>query len=122
MKTIDCKLTKNYFREKQRMCGRNTCFECPLSSNSNGKNKSCSALEQLYTSEAIEIVQRWSNENPQKTLLSEYLERYPQAELENGLPPLCAKVLGQGDEECKHEFNEYYSDCRDCWNTPKESN
>ena len=106
---------------RSKMCNKYTCFECPLGRNSNGKNKSCSALEQLYTSEAIEIVQRWSNRNPQKTLLSEYLERYPQAELENGLPPLCAKVLGQGDEECKHEFNEYSSDCRDCWNTPIES-
>ena len=24
-------------------------------------------------------------------------------------------------KECKHEFNECYSDCKECWNTIKES-
>ena len=45
------------------MCGRNNCFECPLGPNSNGKDKSCRVFVNNYPSEAIEIVQKWSNEN-----------------------------------------------------------
>lgn len=121
---IDCKLTKNYFREKRRMCGRNICFECPLSSSLNGKNKSCSALEQLYTSEAIEIVQRWSNRNPQRTLLTEFLERYPNVEMnsdgfpENIIP--CYLGLMKRKDICKNMCLYFYDKghpCYDCWNT-----
>ena len=120
MEMIDCELTKNYFGEKHRMCRfyKQGCFECPLSSNSDGKNKPCSTLEQLYTSEAVEIVQKWSNKHPKKTLLTEFLKNYPKTDLKNGLPPICAETLGLVDKECRHEFNECYMDCRECWNTP----
>lgn len=121
---IDCKLTENYFKEKQRMCGRDTCFECPLSSNSNGKNKSCSTLEQLYTSEAIEIVQKWSNENPQKTLLTEFLKSYPNAKLNSdGFPSdivPCSLGLIERKDICKNRCLYFYDKghpCYDCWNT-----
>lgn len=122
---IDCSKTENYFVEKKRMTKINKycqidCVDCPLNSSNSGIDIPCKSLEANYPDKAIEIVQKWSNEHPQKTLLSDFLKHYPQTELENGLPPLCAGILGQGDEECKHEFNECYSDCRDCWNASIE--
>lgn len=58
---IDCKITENYLTERKRMCDKRTrCSTCPIGSNLNGKNKSCIFFENEYPSEAIEIVQKWS--------------------------------------------------------------
>ena len=58
---IDCKITENYLSERKRMCDKRTrCSTCPIGSNLNGKNKSCIFFENEYPSEAIEIVQKWS--------------------------------------------------------------
>lgn len=107
------------------MCGRNICFECPLSSNSNGKNKVCRAFENNYPSEAIEIVQKWSDEHPPKTLLTEFLERYPNAKMNgDGFPSNiipCSLGLIERKDICKNRCLYFYDKgrrpCYDCWNT-----
>lgn len=116
-KMIDCNITKNYLSERNRMCKRKGCNECSLGSYLNGTNKNCRVFENCYPDKAIEIVQKWSNENSPQTLLTEFLKHYPQTDLENGLPPLCAEMLGLVDKECRHEFNACYCDCQECWNT-----
>lgn len=122
---IDCNITKNYFNEKLRMTKRTRkglckidCSVCPLCSENNGTSGlvSCTTLEMLYPEKAIEIVQRWSNANPQRTYLSEFLKHYPNAQLNDaGLPTTgCPYRLGLiGDEECKKN-----RDCVKCWNHP----
>lgn len=120
---MDCKITENFLKEQRRMCTKyrnypNACRECPLSF-WNNRTPSCDILSK-EPQEAIEIVQKWSNENSPQTLLTEFLKHYPQTDLENGLPPLCTEMLGLVDKECKHEFDARYSDCRECWNTPIE--
>lgn len=73
---IDCTKTENYLAEKRRMTKEQQdgvcklkCSGCPLSSFNNGSRDMvpCFAFEKLYPEEAIEIVQKWSNENPQKS-------------------------------------------------------
>ena len=76
-KMIDCAKTENYFAEKQRMtkehklnhggyaCKLN-CADCPLSHLNNGSTRLCSDFETLYPEKAIAIVQKWSDEHPQK--------------------------------------------------------
>lgn len=120
---IDCSKTKNYFAEKQRMTGQRkdgvcelNCIDCPLSSFNNGIGIPCMNLESSYPEKAIEIVQKWSDEHPQKTYLSEFLKHYPNAPLaDNGTPDICPEKLGLTDikKPC-------FGDCVECWNQPIE--
>lgn len=121
---IDCSRTKNYFVEKKRMTKRNKyvctidCADCPLSSSNNDINISCSSLETDYPDKAIEIVQRWSNEHPQKTYLTDFLDKHPNAPLaKNGYPNICPHHLGYTKEEY---INCRSSTCQQCWNTTIE--
>lgn len=129
---IDCSRTKNYLVEKKRMTKSNKyictidCNDCPLSGLNNGINISCSSLEMDYPDKAVEIVQRWSNDNPKKTLLTEFLEYYPKTELNGmGLPNIAPCELGLVElnskciENCVHQYC-IGLPCKDCWNTPIE--
>lgn len=123
---IDCSKTENYFAEKARMTRgaedgicKLDCLKCPLSSTNNGTNDkmSCVDFEALCSEKAIEIVQKWSNEHPQKTYLSEFLKHYPDAWLdENGIPKnLCLSKFGlKVLEDCGEKT------CVECWNQPIE--
>ena len=118
-----------YFEEKRRMldslgringeCGGAACRDCPLCSENNGIEVSCGGLEVMHPELAIEIVEKWSQEHPQKTFLSDFLEKYPKAKLcENGSPyGTCPENLGYC-EETYCETNKL--DCVACWNRPLE--
>lgn len=118
---IDCNITKNYFAEKRRMTKRVEngrckldCSNCPLCSINNNKGQSCTAFETLYPEKAISAVQKWSDENPQKTLLSELLKNYPNVPLDDDGTPedVCPYCLGLIDEaDCRKDHN-----CVKCWN------
>lgn len=119
---IDCSKTMNYFIEKSRMIKQQKdgvckldCSDCPLSISNNGTDISCSHFETGYPEEAIAIMQKWSDEHPRETYLSEFLKKYPNASLnDNGLPKgVCLYNLGLAD--CKE-----YRNCVDCWNQPIE--
>lgn len=86
---IDCSITKNYFTEKVRMTKREEgeregmcgidCNEYPLSSARNGLNKYCGSLELFYPGTAVDIVQKWSDENQTKTRAEKFFENFPNA-------------------------------------------
>ena len=125
---IDCKKTENYLKERKRMCERNQCDECSLGSNSNGTKKTCRVFENCYPDKAMEIVQKWSDEHPQKTLLSEFLKSYPNAKLNSdGFPSdivPCSLGLIERKDICKNMCLYFYDKghpCYDCWNIPIES-
>ena len=121
---IDCSRTENYFAEKQRMTKKHklnrggyacklNCADCPLSHLNNGSTMLCSDFEALYPEKAIESVQKWSNEHPQKTYLGEFLKNYPNAPLNrDGVPKMCLYVLGfMSMDDCR-------DGCIECWNQP----
>lgn len=122
---IDCSKTENYFAEKRRMTKRTTknglcklgCSNCPLCSINNNKGQSCTAFEMLYPEKAIEIVQKWSDEHPQKTYLSELLKNHPNTLLnDDGTSTFCPYRLGlMGADDCRKDGN-----CVKCWNQPIE--
>ena len=117
-----------YFGEKKRMlnslggtggrCHSVRCLDCPLYSMNNGIDAVCEELELLYPERAIEIIEKWSQEHPRKTMLSDFLEKYPNAQLDkNGTPCICPDELGYCEGRyCKP--NEL--DCVKCWNRPLE--
>lgn len=121
---IDCSKTENYFAEKRRMTKRAKnvlcklgCSNCPLCSINNNKGQSCTAFEMLYPKKAIEIVQKWSNEHPQKTFLTEFLKNYPNTLLnDDGTPKrICPYELGLiSKNNCR--INRINRNCVKCWN------
>lgn len=123
---IDCNITSNYFKEKKRMTKTKKyvceidCDDCPLSSSNNGIDISCAFLEANYPNKAVEIVQKWSNEHPQKTFLTDFLEKYPNVPLaKNGFPSICPYELGYTKEPyagCGTRT------CKQCWDRPIEDN
>lgn len=120
---IDCTKTEQYFAEKQRMVKLQTgevceisCEECPLSSMNNGEGIVCSDFETCYPEKAIAIIQKWSDKHPQKTYLTELLEKYPNAPLDDDGAPkrICPHALGLTDiDDCD-------DNCIKCWNQPIE--
>lgn len=120
---IDCTKTENYFNEKSRMTKRKkngvceiNCRDCPLCFENNGTGNPCLVFEALYPEKAIEAIQKWSDKHPQRTYLTEFLEHYPNAELdENGIPKICLWKLGLAAikrRNCRE------GDCIKCWNEP----
>lgn len=120
---IDCAKTENYFAEKLRMTKRTknglceiNCSNCPLSSNNNGEGLFCSDFEMYYPEKAVKAVQEWSDEHPPKTYLTELLENYPNAPLDDDGTPkgVCPRALGLMDiDDCD-------DNCVECWNQPIE--
>ena len=124
---IDCSRTENYFAEKKRMikehryiCELKDCADCPLHWTKNGMSISCTKLEKSYPGKAIAIMQKWSDEHPPETYLSEFLKNYPNALLDDdGIPTTgCPYRLGLiNRDECEKNHS-----CIECWNQPiKES-
>lgn len=137
---IDCSKAENYFAEKLRMTKRTKnglckikCSNCPLCSKNNGtfEGVSCTEVEMYYPEKAIKIVQKWSDEHPQRTYLSEFLKNYPSAQLRTvllysqldagvislGIPKcICPYHLGlMSRDDCRKDHN-----CVKCWNQPIE--
>lgn len=121
---IDCSKTENYFAEKRRMTKRAKnelcklgCSNCPLCSINNNKRQSCTAFEMLYPEKAISAIQKWSDEHPQRTYLSEFLKHYPNALLKDGgTPEICLSSLGLTNYNgCRNGIT-----CSECWNQPVE--
>lgn len=125
---IDCSKAENYFNEKARMTKRTKnglckikCSNCPLCSNNNGEGLSCPTFEMYYPEKAIEVVQKWSDEHPQKTYLTELLENYPNTLLnDDGTPKrICPYELGLiSKNNCR--INRINRNCVECWNQPIE--
>ena len=120
---IDCSKTENYFAEKRRMTKmtknglcKTKCSDCPLCSDNNGTSEdmSCTTFEMYYPEKAVKVVQRWSNEHPQKTFVTEFLKNYPRAVVNgDGIPnSVCPYDLGLMN---KHDCRKT---CIECWNQP----
>lgn len=124
-KLVDCSVTENYLAERRRMTKTRNgayyvckldCADCLLSAKNNGTGVACTDLEMLNPEKAIAIVQKWSDEHPPETYLSEFLKTYPNAKLrDDGTPKgVCPYNLGLKDkDDC-----DKYRTCVECWNQP----
>lgn len=108
----DCSKTLNYSREKNRMCKTYHCCNdgCPL------RGLYCQGD---ITQEKIDIVQKWSNEHPEKTRKEAYLEIFPKLEALNDKCvcfddcfPCFWELLGKGGCDYLEKT------CGECWNEP----
>lgn len=106
-----------YMKEKYRMTEdcKIPCSNCPLSSNNNGCYETCKRVEQTFPEKAVEIVENWAKEHPVKTYLDDFLEKYPNAPIEDdGTPKTCPHML----DENAVEMNCLGDECLKCWKQP----
>lgn len=104
-----------FIKERNRMCDFYKCCKikgCPA------ENLSCDSLEEITIQgfKLIRDVEQWSKEHPRKTILQDFLEKYPNAELnDDGIPKPCPYWLGYKDMPFCNRIR-----CVECWNRPVE--
>ena len=78
-----------------------------------GTNCGCDALEEEHPDKAIEIVKKWGEEHPVKTLLDKFFEVFPNASKDKRGTPLVIfpRQFGYKDDGCCVS-NE---GCLECW-------
>lgn len=103
-----------FINERVRMCDSiangTMCAGCPL------REFACdfdSLVRQDKVEEAVELVEKWSNEHPRKTRQSLFLEQWPNAEIDcQGViaidPCDIDKTMHGGKKDC------YNGDCEEC--------
>lgn len=103
MAKIDCSVTMNFLRERERMCNSPSCAGgCPVSRLAREDSTSCGYYLRKHPEFAVEIVQAWSDEHPAKTRLDDLMEKYPNTILTDGTPFFYPYTLG------------YCNDCKTC--------
>ncbi len=110
-----------FLEERARMCGKLHCYECPLyRHNKQDNTMECNILSADNVAQSVAVVEKWAEEHPRKTLLSELLKRWPAVKRDhNGIPliyPCIANTIqyklpfggcekrGVYCEECRKEY------------------
>lgn len=107
-----------FLKEKKRMCDSfrdSSCEGCLIYAIDIGTG--CFDFQDDHPKQTVEIVEKWAEEHPQETRLSQFLKYYPNAPLDMyGIPHACVKDFGIVEYEylCCDDG----ADCPDCWNTP----
>lgn len=119
---MDCSKTIDFFAEVKRLCGsRATCDDtahdgqCPFF-------KCCehtlTAFAAVDIEKTVEILQKWSNEHPQKTYAQDFFKKFPKAQsYSDGSPVICRKII-YGEIRPPFENCYYTGACYRCWNEP----
>lgn len=109
----------------RRMCDSHKndfCQQCEMSHSRNPEGVRCVDLLYQNPDIAEEILEKWDKEHPKKTILTEFLEYYPNALIgDDGTPTgVCPSSLGYADlEDCGDNYKDV---CVQCWNrTPEEA-
>lgn len=107
-----------FLKEWERMCKANGgCVSCEFCKEFGGDNE-CGLDATNHPEKAVEIVEKWSRENPVKTMMSDFFEKFPNAHKEDtGAPMVCPWTMGycESDSEICDNLN-----CYDCWSRPLE--
>ena len=105
-----------FLRTKRRLCEATTCSECELFLARNDKSKGCGHFIVNYPEKAVSIMEEWLKENPVKTIMDDFFEKFPNApRTKSNLPKCCPYDCGYtAYEEC------YEYGCEECWSMPLE--
>ncbi|MCK9477979.1 MAG: hypothetical protein M0R40_00570 [Firmicutes bacterium] len=114
MKAIDYLKIKNRMTKNCEIA----CDCCPLSDLNNGEDEWCDTLENYNPEKAIAIVKKWGEENPVKTYMMDFMEKFTKAEKlydyhGKERPAFCRDaVYARGKRHCEGKP----SNCYRCWN------
>lgn len=102
-----------YIKTLHRLCkSQDGCFECVLDS-----EDGCIAAASRYDKNAVPIVEQWAKDHPVKTRQSEFLKRFPNADLtrlqpcmieKDKRPMWCGKYADFGANGCCDECRYAY--------------
>lgn len=116
---MDCNKTINFLHELKRLCDtRDECVanaankeDCPMFGICKLTYSKICAKD---AEKAIEIVQKWSDEQPKKTYAQDFFEKFPKAPKDKSFEGKCpwACRMGIYGGECPH------IECTECWNEP----
>lgn len=114
-----------FLKEKVRMCEsyKDSCAGCDLYNFFKESNMHCIEFLECCPEESVSLVEQWSQSHPQKTMMQDFFEKFPNApkdEKEGGVPKsVCPKQLGytNKNEDCTELFD---CDCLKCWSRPLE--
>ena len=115
MAKIDCSVTVNFLNEWRRYCGGRRCGYCDLSEHNECGFPACQVKD--FPERAVDVIQKWSDENPVKTRLDDLLEKYPHAKISDlNTPYFYPYLLGYCNEcdACKIADRRYVI----CWHEP----
>lgn len=105
-----------FAKERRRMCQHTQCTDCGLFTNFCVLGRGGSTKENDI--HILEVVQKWSDEHPQKTYAMDFFEKFPDAPRKD----LNVEHLGVTPEACKRSV--YGGKCKHvcsiCWNSPME--
>lgn len=100
-----------FVKEWKRMCiSSKTCLSCSIGKSA-GVSTVCSNVVKKEPEKYVAIVEKWSAEHPIKTRQSEFLNIFPNADIQNGFVRICPKKIDQNSitsEECSR------SGCFEC--------
>ena len=120
---MDCSKTINFLHELKRLCdSRDGCVadaankeRCPMFGVcEDALTRICA--EDVKT--AIETVQKWSDEHPEKTYAQDFFEKFPKAQSNSdGTPFVCRKRIYGGIRSTLEDCD-YTGACYRCWSEP----
>ena len=104
-----------FLKEMGRICSAG-CGGCQLKTVL-GFGSCTNAVRAKKAEAVVAAVEKWSAEHPQKTYLTDFLEKHPDAPLSSdGEPDACARCCGYR-KDCPGQS---CRGCLECWNTPME--
>lgn len=109
--------TIEFIKEKYRMCHyQDGCSHCSIYEKKG--SRLCADWVAANPEQTIEIVEQWSQSHPQKTMMQDFFEKFPNAPKNpNGTPQFCPRYAGYSQQkDCTDCVNKYL----ECWSRPLE--
>lgn len=103
---------KEFIKAYVRICRSSEfgCATCPLSISNCLRDI---VLTDANIDKLVSTVDAWAKEHSKRTRLQDFLEKYPDADIEDdGTPSICAAKLGY-----RHSCSVHTS-CKRCWDEP----
>lgn len=121
---MDCSKTIDFFVETHRLCAsRSDCKlsivdKCPLYELCKKGVPTLSRKDIEYT---IETLHKWSRENPRKTYVKDFFEKFPEAKPDKeGVPRMCRVNCYGGSCQYSAVAGAGPAPCKACWNEEME--
>lgn len=110
-----------FIKERRRMClSYEDCIGCPCE---HGKQPISCEIQSKTAQQLVEIIEQWSQTHPQKTMIQDFFEKFPNApKEEDGTPiDICPSYCGYTDEPNSLAVCEKFNkNCLKCWSRPLE--
>lgn len=101
-----------YLKELHRMCTKShTCDDCPIYK-ATKQNCGMAYSNAEILAGHVGIVEQWAKDHPARTRQSVFLERYPNARLDdNNILDICPRSIEQNGCD---KFDDHILECADC--------